>query len=313
MFKVIEVASELGAGTRGASLGVGAVKVAAWNRNSNVFQGANFAKVLTENERLWSVCPYRWTKRIKGILNVCDDLHSKVKDTIAKGEFPVVIGGDHSIGAGSIAGVKAAHPDKRVGIIWIDAHADLHTPYTTPSGNVHGMPLAAAIGTNNKEAGNNELSFEEAELWERFCELGGIKNKIDPQDFVFIALRDTEQQEDGLIEEYGMKVIRVDEVKEHGVTSAIESSLRHLGDCDIIHLSFDVDSMDTSISMGTGTPVDNGLSLEQAKELVNGLLKHERIACFEMVEVNPTLDTQNKMADSALSVLEAAIDGLKGR
>lgn len=313
MFKVIEVASELGAGTRGASLGVGAVKVAAWNRNSNVFQGANFTKVLTENERLWSICPYRWTKRIKGILNVCDDLHSKVNDTIVKGEFPVVVGGDHSIGAGSIAGVKAAHSDKKVGVIWIDAHADLHTPYTTPSGNVHGMPLAAAIGTNNKEAGNNELSSEEADLWERFCELGEIKNKIDPKDFVFIALRDTEEQEDGLIDEHGMKVIRVDEVNEHGVAAVVETALRHLDDCDIIHLSFDVDSMDTSVSMGTGTPVDNGLSLGQATTMVKELMQHERIACFEMVEVNPTLDTENKMADSALSVLEAAIDGLKSR
>lgn len=313
MFKVIEVPSELGAGTRGASLGVGAVKVALWNQGSKVLDGVERIQVLAENERIWGHSPYRFSKRIKGILNVTDDLRKKVQSTLNEGYFPLVIGGDHSIGAGSIAGVKAAYPEKRVGVIWIDAHADLHTPFTTPSGNVHGMPLAAAIGLENREAQKNELSADEVELWQQFCHLGGIRNKVDPRDFVFIALRDTEVQEEDLIQKHGMKVIRVDEVNKNGVEAAVESSLRHLSECDIIHLSFDVDSMDTSISIGTGTPVDNGLSLEQATTLVRQLMEHERVACFEIVEVNPTLDTENKMANSALAVLEAAVEGWKKR
>lgn len=303
----------MGAGTRGASLGVDAVKVAALNAGDDLFDGAVFAKVPTFNELLWNSVKMSNAKRLSGVLKVCQALSSEVNKALTSNEFPFIIGGDHSIGAGSLAGLKAAFPDKRIGAVWIDAHADLHTPYTTPSGNVHGMPLAAAIGTNNEHNGNNTPSTEEQELWAQFCSMDGIPNKVNAQDLVFIALRDTEAPEDALIAEHGMKVIRVDEVNGKGTQQAIIDSLEHLKDCDLIHLSYDVDSLDPSISVGTGTPVPNGLNLIQGKDLVAGFLAEKKVATFELVEVNPTLDTKNKMAECALELLRTAIKTVKER
>ena len=204
-------------------------------------------------------------------------------------------------------GLKKAHPDKRIGVVWIDAHADLHTPFTTPSGNMHGMPLAMCLAINNEEEKVNEPDEAVKLKWNEIKKIGGVDPKLNSQDIVFIALRDTEKPEEALIEKHHMKVFRVKEVSERGEQAIVNDSLDYLSACDLVYVSFDVDSMDTSISVGTGTPVPDGLSLDQAVRLNQLFMDSGKVDCWEMVEVNPTLDTENAMANAAFKVLEAVL------
>jgi arginase len=197
-----------------------------------------------------------------------------------------------------------------LGVIWIDAHADLHTPFTTPSGNMHGMPLAMTSQTDNRECQINEPSEETLMFWERIKNIGGNFPKINLEDIVFISVRDTESPEDFLIEKHGIKNFKTKEVRELGIQEVAKQSLEILKDCDQIYISFDVDSLDSSISVGTGTPVPDGLTVKEAIELNAELIKDKRVCCWEIVEVNPTLDTENTMAENAFEVLEVTTKSL---
>ena len=158
--KLIEVSSEIGAGTRGASLGIEAIKIAAMDFMSNFFIHFPSEKIPHENKLLYEPIESPFAKRIKGVNLMYEKVSKSVADSIKNNFFPVVISGDHSTSCATIAGIKLAKPKSKVGVIWIDAHADLHTPYTTPSGNMHGMPLAAAIGEDNKDCAVHELDEE---------------------------------------------------------------------------------------------------------------------------------------------------------
>ena len=149
--KLIEVPSEIGAGTRGASLGVDAIKIAALDFMSNFFIHFPSEKVPTENKLLFEPIESPYAKRIGGITTMYERVSKSIQESIKGGFFPVVLSGDHSIAGATIAGIKMAKPNSKLGVIWIDAHADLHTPYTTPSGNLHGMPLSISIGDDNRE------------------------------------------------------------------------------------------------------------------------------------------------------------------
>lgn len=305
--KFIEVNSELAAGTRGASLGVGAVKTASLNKKNDFFKHYESVEVQVHNEKLWDdENKFPKAKRIDGVYQVLKNVSDAVSHEI-KNNYPVVLAGDHSTAAGSICGIKAANPDKRLGVIWIDAHADLHTPYTTPSGNIHGMPLAIAMAEDNLESKVNEVKGETLELWEKCKKVGIDGAKLNPEDLVFIVVRDTEKPEDEFIARNNIKNYSYDEVKEKGVKKVADETLDRLSDCDIIYITFDVDSIDSKFSMGTGTPVPNGLTPDEAKELNVALVKSEKVVCWEMVEVNPTLDTINKMAENTFDVLEAVV------
>src|SRR5690606_9446325 len=147
--KIIEVRSEIGAGTRGASLGVDAIKVAALDFMSSFFVNFPTENLETENRLLYEPVASPYAKRIKGVHTMYERVASSVEKTLKSGLFPLVLAGDHSTAGGTIAGIKMAKPKSRLGVVWVDAHADMHTPYTTPSGNMHGMPLAAALGFDN--------------------------------------------------------------------------------------------------------------------------------------------------------------------
>ena len=155
--KLIEVPSEIGAGTRGASLGVEAIKIAALDFMSNFFVHFPSEKVEVENHLLFEPIQSPYAKRIQGINSMYEKISKAVCDTIKNNFFPVILSGDHSTAGGTIAGIKMAKPKSKLGVIWIDAHSDLHTPYTTPTGNMHGMPLAATIGEYNHECKVHEL------------------------------------------------------------------------------------------------------------------------------------------------------------
>ena len=188
--KLIEVPSEIGAGTRGASLGIDAVKIAALDFMSNFFIHFPSEKIPTENHLLYEPIASPYAKRIKGISSMYEKVSKAVSDSIKSNFFPVILSGDHSIAGATIAGIKMAKPKSKLGVIWIDAHADLHTPYTTPSGNMHGMPLASAIADDNLERAVHELDADTKKQWEYLKNIGKISPKVLPEDIVFISLRD---------------------------------------------------------------------------------------------------------------------------
>jgi arginase len=298
--KIIEVPSEIGAGTRGASLGIDAIKIAALDFMSNFFVHFPSEKIETENNLLFEPIHSPYAKRINGVLTMYERVSKSVKDTIRNNFFPVVISGDHSNSGGTIAGIKAAKPASRLGVIWIDAHADLHTPYTTPSGNMHGMPLSVSIAEDNEESKVHELDEKTKK----------ISPKVLPEDIVFISLRDYEKEEKFLIDKYEMKVITTAELRRKGPENVVRAALRYLTECTDIYVSFDVDCLDSSITKGTGTPVSNGLKEREAEDLVSKFMQNRKICCFEITEVNPTLDKENLMAEIAFNILQRSVNVL---
>ncbi len=308
--KIIEVPSEIGAGTRGASLGIEAIKIAALDFMSNFFIHFPSEKIPTENKLLYEPIESPYAKRIKGIVQVYERVAKSVNDTLRNNFFPVVLSGDHSTAGATIAGIKMARPKSNLGVIWIDAHADLHTPFTTPSGNVHGMSLAAAINENNKECAVHDVDDETVGYWNQLKNLGKIAPKVSAENVVLISLRDFEKEERHLIEKYGMKVITTKEVRTKGPESIVRAVLRHLSECTDIYISFDVDSLDSSISKGTGTPVSNGLREREAEDLISKFMQNRKVCCFEVTEVNPTLDKENLMAEIAFNILQRSVNVL---
>jgi len=308
--KLIEVPSEIGAGTRGASMGIDAIKIAALDFMSNFFVHFPSEKIASENNLLFEPIESPYAKRIKGVVSMYDKVSKAVSLSLKSNFFPVIISGDHSTSGATIAGIKIAKPKSKLGIIWLDAHADLHTPYTTPSGNLHGMPLATAIAEDNMDFAVHDLKDETKQHWEYLKNIGNIAPKVLAEDIVFISLRDYEKEERGLIEKYGMKVITTNEVRRKGPENVVRSVSRYLSDCTDIYISFDVDSLDSSISKGTGTPVGNGLKEREVEDLISKFMQNRKVCCFEITEVNPTLDKENLMAEIAFNILQRSVNVL---
>lgn len=305
--KFIEVKSEIGAGTRGASLGVDAIKIAALDHGSNLFKKIESVEVPNENNLLFEAVGSPNAKRIKGIINMYERVAKEVSETIKNNGFPIVLAGDHSTAGGTLAGIKMANPKNRIGAIWIDAHADMHSPYTSPTGNMHGMPLATALGEDNVINKINKLDKETTELWNKLKKVGNVSPKINYRDLVFIALRDMEPEEAYLLKKNKVKVFPTAEVKRNGVEKIARDTLAYLSACDQIYVSFDVDSMDSSISKGTGTPVRNGITEKEAGSLCVRLVQNSKVCCFEICEVNPTLDRENLMAENSFEILQKVV------
>lgn len=308
--RFIEVKSELGAGTRGASMGPDAIKIAALDYGSNLFKKIDSVEVQNENQLLFESPGSPYAKRIKGIYQLFDRVANTVRNSLKSNEFPIVLAGDHSTAAGTISGIKMAYPKQRLGVIWIDAHADLHSPWTTPSGNMHGMPLAAVLGEDNAQNKMNKPDKETLDWWNKIKKIGNIHPKIDYRDLVFIALRDVEPEEQYLLKKHKVKIFSSAEVKRNGVEKIARDTLAHLNSCSILYISFDVDSMDSSISKGTGTPVRNGITEKEAGSLLVRLIQNEKVCCFEISEVNPTLDKENLMAENTFEILQRVISQL---
>ncbi len=308
--KFIEVRSEIGAGTRGASMGVDAIKTAALDYGSSLFNQIPTVEVPNENKSLFDSSGQMHAKRIKNIHALCERVANTVKTSLKNNEFPIVLAGDHSTSYGTITGIRMAYPKQRLGVIWIDAHADIHSPWTTPSGNMHGMPIAAALGEDNASNRMNKPDKETLELWNKFKHMGGIYPKIDYNNVVFISLRDVEPEETFLLKKHKVKIFSVPDVKRNGVERIARDALSYLNKCNNIYISFDVDSMDSSISRGTGTPVRMGITEKEAGSLLVRLIQNERICCFEIAEVNPTLDNENLMAENTFEILQRVVGQL---
>jgi arginase len=303
---IIKNRSDIGAGTRGSDLGVDAIEIAAINANSDFFNRYEYLDLETANEAVYEKQETQYALRVGKVLEVCTRLSNAVKLCLEGGNFPLVLSGDHSSALGSISGLKCTYPDKRVGVVWIDAHADIHSPHTTPSGNIHGMPLAAALADDNLDRKVNEVSATTHTNWEAMKNIGGVSPKVMHEDLIYFGVRDTEEPEDYTIAKNGIKNYRVEEVRYRGMEVCLAEALERLKNCDLIYISFDVDSMDCDlISKGTGTPVSKGFDQHEIKQIINGVIKSGKVGCVEIVEVNPCLDNKgNVMAETAFEVLE---------
>jgi arginase len=304
--KIIEVTSELGAGTRGSSLGPAALRYSDINKGRRKINRFPFEWVDDVNEMLAQGSKYEFAWHIDHISGIIAAVAEKVEENLKAGFFPLVVSGDHSNAAGTVSGIKNFIGEKRLGVVWIDAHADIHSPYTTPSGNMHGMPLALLLGEDNAESQINEPDEQTIRLWNAMKKTGSgkISPKIFPGDLVYIDIRDLERQEWELIEEKEIEFYTPKEIKQFGIETVAKETLEYLSHCDYIYVSFDVDSLDPAVSRGTGTPYPDGLQLHEAKTLLYHLLKNKKTIAFEVTEINPLLDQDNKMARTVLEILE---------
>jgi arginase len=232
-----------------------------------------------------------YAKHIESIIDINLHLEALVHNAITAGEFPIVLTGDHSNAIGAIHGFMKANKGLQVGVIWIDAHADLHSPYTTPSGNMHGMPLAVLLKQDNLKAQKNPVDVPTGKFWNQ---LKDHNSTLQAKNLVFIGLRDAEKEELALIDELKIKAFTPELIAKNGIETVLNDSLGHLSHCDVIYVSFDVDSMDPSLSTGTGTPVNNGLDFEQAQFVLKSLLNHPQVAALEITEINPEIEQNNQ-------------------
>lgn len=233
-------------------------------------------------------------KYLPEITAACDKLARKVKRVLKQGAFPLVLGGDHSMAIGTIAGVSGFCRDagKRLGVIWIDAHSDINVPLTSPTGNIHGMPVAASIGIGAKE----------------LSAVGGAFQKLDPANIVMIGLRSVDVGERKLIREHGVRTYTMTDIDRLGVHRVMEETLAYLRErADHIHVSFDLDSVDPTIAMGVGTPVPGGLTYREAHLIMEMIAEYGALSSLEIAEVNPILDNVNKSAQFAADLVASAM------
>jgi arginase len=295
-FKLITVESDFGAGKLGAAAGPQALIDELKFLNFEKTDVYNYTRLVPKPLKDVTSTPHG--KNIEVINNFQQKVCDHVVETLQLGHVPFIFSGDHSNANALISGVKDFYANQRIGVIWIDAHADLHSPYTTPSGNIHGMPLAALMGDDHREMGRNNPVQITRHLWNNLKRLGrrGITPKLEGTDIVFIGLRSTEEEEEAIIAKEGIRAFRPEEIKRIGAEQVAMQSIQHLSNCDYIYVSFDVDSLDSSISVGTGTPVEDGLTTDQAVYFLSTFKALPNLVGFEITEINPSLDSEKPMA-----------------
>jgi len=301
--------SEITAGTRGASLGPFALITSARKNRSTLFGQSTVVCMEDCNNLLDKDSTFQYAKNIDGLLTVFKGLDKHISEIYKSKNLPFLLSGDHGSAGGTIAAIRNAFPDKKLGVVWIDAHGDIHSPYTSPSGNMHGMPLSTSLNEDNLTCKVNNISTEEKLLWEELKNIHGIVPKILPEDLIFVSVRDTEVQEDAIIEKLGIKNYTVAEVRDKSTSVIVDEILQKLTKCDYIYISFDVDSMDPVVtSHGTGTPVKDGLFPGEADAIMQGLIRSNKVCCIEFVEINPCLDEKkNEMAEVAFGLVEKLV------
>lgn len=292
---IIGVPLDLGAGRRGVDMGPSAIRIAGLGERitalgQRVVDRGNIGSAIQETSE-----PGDPSKKfIDEIAEVCTTLYERSLAALRDGGLPVVLGGDHSLGAGSVAASAAYGRDhqKPVGLLWIDAHGDMNTPQSSGSGNVHGMPLAALLGS------------EPAEL----SGIGGFAPKVRPERTVLIGLRNLDETEKELVRSSGVHVFTMRDVDRLGIAAVTEQAIGIATRGTVgIHVSFDVDVCDPGIAPGVGTPVKGGLDYREAHVVMEMLADSESIIALDVVEVNPVLDVRNATAVLATELVLSAL------
>jgi len=286
---IIGVPMDLGADRRGVDMGPSAIRYAGV---INRLQGMGFS--IKDCGDIPVSRPHTFHeennhKYLNEVVEANSRLAESVSREIEEGRFPLVLGGDHSIAIGTIAGV--ARHKQNLGVIWFDAHGDLNTGETSPSGNIHGMPLAASIGLGH----------------EKLVNIGGYAPKIKPENVVVIGARDLDAGERELIKQRGIKVYTMHEIDRLGMTRVMEEAIHHVSkNTDGVHLSLDLDGLDPLHAPGVGTPVIGGISYREGHLAMEILAEADILISAEFVEVNPILDRENVTARVAVALISSA-------
>jgi len=283
--RVIGVPLDLGQSRRGVDMGPSAVRVA----GLEVEDGGNVAVAIPEQKKEGDT----HAKYLKEITATCTKLAELVVKTLEAGGVPLALGGDHSMAAGTVSGVAQFYRQQklRVGLIWIDAHTDINTPESSPSGNVHGMPLAALMGLWPSELGN----------------IFDFSPKVKPENCVLVGVRDIDAVEKENVRRAGIGVFTMRDIDERGMRTVMEEALRMAGRGTAgYHISLDMDWVDPEDAPGVGTPVRGGATYREAHLAMEIIADHGRMLSFEIVEVNPVIDEHNQTADLAVELALSA-------
>jgi arginase len=293
--RIIGVPLDLGASRRGTDVGPSALRIAGLG---NALRRIGYEVALEED----IPAPAMETRRSEDkkarykpqILDVCTRLATRVKAVLGEGSFPLILGGDHSIAMGSVAG-SAAHyrdRDKPIGLIWFDAHGDMNIPGISPSGNIHGMPLAHLLGNGDEDLKN----------------ILGFSPKVKPENVALIGVRAIDRNERDLIRESGIHAFTMREIDEHGMATVARRALEIVNDgTSAYHVSFDVDGCDPTVIPGSGTLVPGGVSFREAHLLMEYVADDGRMCSLDIVELNPFLDERNISAKRTLELILSAM------
>src|SRR5215475_7610545 len=292
--RVIGVPLDLGQSRRGVDMGPSAVRVAGLEARLEelghvVEDAGNVAVAMPEQKKVGD----RHAKYLREITATCTKHAELVVKTLEAGKVPLVLGGDHSVGAGTVSGVAEFYrrQSKKVGLIWIDAHTDINTPDSSPSGNVHGMPLAAIMG-----------------LWPGdLANIYDFSPKVRPENCVLVGVRDIDAVEKENVRKTGIGVFTMRDIDERGMRTVMEEALRLAGRGTAgYHISLDMDWVDPEDAPGVGTPVRGGATYREAHLAMEIIADHGRLLSFEIVEVNPVIDEHNRTADLAVELALSA-------
>ena len=292
--RIIGVPMDLGASRRGVDMGPSALRVAGLQ--------ARLRQLGRQVEDIGNVSvpqpeeqPYgeKRARYLDEIASACKGLADAVKKSLDEDFTPLVLGGDHSVAVGTTAGT-AAHfhkKSKRIGVIWLDAHGDMNTPDSSPSGNVHGMPLASIMGYGPPE----------------LTDLAGIKPMVEPRNVALVGIRELDAKERRLVKESGVHIFTMRDIDERGMREVMADALRFAGDdTAVISVSLDMDFVDPTDAPGVGTPVPGGVTYREAHLAMEIIADHRRMLSFEIVEVNPVIDEHNRTADLAVELALSA-------
>lgn len=293
--EMIGVPLDLGAGRRGVDMGPSAIRIAGISEMLKKIdcELIDSGDILIEVPEVLHIenPQLKYLKEIKAVL---EQLTAKVEATMEHGNFPLVLGGDHSIAIGTVGGVAAAlhKQEKTLGLIWIDAHGDMNTHETTPSGNIHGMPFAAVLGKGAPE----------------LIRIGGDFVKVKPHDAVLVGVRSLDPREQELVRESGVTVFTMEDIDRRGIFNVMVEAIEVAsGYTDGLHLSLDMDALDPLIAPGVGTPVRGGLTFREAHSALELIARSGKLCSMEVVEVNPILDLRNSTAEVAVGLVQSAL------
>lgn len=293
--RIIGFPMDLGAGRRGVDMGPSALRIAGVSQKlrSLGYLVIDAGDIPIQNAEVQEIEDIKLPYRAE-IANACSILASEVQAALDRDEFPLVLGGDHSMAIGTIAGI-AQHCNetgKRLGVIWIDAHADINVPETSPSGNIHGMPVAVSLGIGIPE----------------LTSIGGTAPKLLPEQLVYIGLRSVDEGEKALIKKLGIEAHTMADLDKEGTFNVITKAIASLSEkVDHLHVSFDLDSVDPTIASGVGTPVPGGLTYREAHIIMEAIADTGYMSSMEVAEVNPILDVRNSSAEFAAELIASSM------
>jgi len=286
---------DLGADRRGVDMGPSALRIAGLpeklqNLGYKIIDDGDIIIQIKEKQKVGNPT----LKYLDEILKTSKILAQKVEKSLSQNHFPLCIGGDHSMAIGTIAGISSycIKNKLKLGVIWIDAHADMNTDETTPSGNIHGMPLAASLGLGN----------------EKLVKFYGFSPKLKPENTALIGVRSIDEFEKKNIKQMNLSVYTMSDVDKLGIHRIIARVLKQFQEkVDHIHVSFDLDSVDPTLAPGVGTPVPGGLNFRESHLLMESIAECGCMSSLEVTEVNPILDDKNKSAQFAAELIASSM------